>query len=239
MTALFSRRQFMLAAGASLAALPLRLSAQAPLTAGVVINRIKDKVGLPWNNATYRDTIKIGRPETRVRGIATTFMSTYDVIRQAHAAGMNFVVTHEPTFWSDGDVVGDLTRDALYQEKLKFAEANGMVIWRFHDHWHARMPDGIFVGWKRALGWEGYAAPENDRRFVIPETTLGQLAAHVASALQSRGVRMVGNPSTRIRTVTRGAHTLVGNLAAVPTADALIVSEAREWTHNGRVVRTP
>ena len=79
------------------------------------------------------------------------------------------------------------------------------------------------------MGWERYVTPENDRRFIVPETTLGQLATHVAFALQSRGVRMVGNASTRVRTVTRGAHTLVGNMASLPTADALIVSEAREW----------
>ena len=51
------------------------------------------------------------RPDTIVRGIAATSMSTYDVIRRAHTAGLNFVATHEPTFWSDGDVaVRDRTR---------------------------------------------------------------------------------------------------------------------------------
>jgi putative NIF3 family GTP cyclohydrolase 1 type 2 len=228
-----SRRELLFAAGASLAAgaLPAdaRSQSQSPLTASALIDRIKSRLNVPWNGATYRDTIKAGRPETVVHGVASTFMSSYDVIRKARGAGLNFVVTHEPTFWSDGDVVSDLKGDALYEEKRKYVEDNGMVIWRFHDHWHARKPDGIFVGWNRALGWERFITAENGRRFVIPQTTLGEMARHVASALQSRSVRMIGEEATRIRTVARGAHTLLGNMAAMPTADALLISEAREW----------
>jgi hypothetical protein len=40
---------------------------------------------------------------------------------------------------------------------------------------------------------------------------------------------MVGDSAMRVRSVARGAHTLVGNMAAMPLADALLVSEAREW----------
>jgi putative NIF3 family GTP cyclohydrolase 1 type 2 len=229
MSTALSRRHFLFAAGASLAARAVPVPAQQPLTAEAVVARIKREVGIPWNDATYRDTFKAGRPDTVVRGIASTFMSSYDVIRRARAAGLNFIVTHEPTFWSDGDVVSGLRGDALYDEKLKYVESNGMAIWRFHDHWHARKPDGIFAGWNRALGWDRYVTPENDRRYVIPQTTLGDVARHVARAVQSRSVRMVGDAATRVRTIARGAHTLVGNMAAMPSADALLVSEAREW----------
>ena len=224
-----SRREFIIAAGASLTVGPARGLAQTPLTAGVIVDRIKRRVGVPWNDATYRDTFKAGTPDTPVRGIASTFMSTYDVIRRAHAAGLNFIVTHEPTFWSDGDVVTDLKGDALYEEKRRYLSDNGMAVWRFHDHWHARRPDGIFAGWNRTLGWDRYVTPENDRRYRLPETTLGRVAAHVAAALQSHSVRMIGDSATPVRTVARGAHTLIGNMAAMPGADALVVSEAREW----------
>ena len=225
-----SRREFVLGLAASLSVRPVRGLAQAPLTAGIVVDRIKREIGIPWNDATYRDTFKAGTPDSPVRGIASTFMSTYDVIRRAHAAGLNFIITHEPTFWSDGDVVTDLKGDALYEEKRGYLSANGMAVWRFHDHWHARHPDGIFAGWNRALGWDRYVTPGNDRRYRLPETTtLGRLAAHVAGALQSRSVRMIGDSATPVRTVARGAHTLIGNMAAMPGADALLVSEAREW----------
>jgi len=228
MTARLSRRQFVFTVGGSFAACSIGGCAQAP-TAAALVDRIKRQVGIPWNDTTYRDTFKVGRPDTAVRGVASTFMTSYDVVRKAHAAGLNFIVTHAPTFWSDGDVVADLQGDALYDVKRRFVEANGMVIWRFHDHWHARKPDGIIVGWNRALGWDHFVAPDNDRLYVIPETTLGAVAAHVARVLRTRSVRMVGDPAMRVRRVARGAHTLVGNMAAMPSADALLVSEAREW----------
>jgi len=224
-----SRRQFVYAASAALLARPLRLRAQAGPTAREVVDRIKRHVGIPWNDSTYRDTFKVGNPGARVTGIASTFMSTLDVIQRAKGAGLNFIITHEPTFWSDADVTTGLTDDPLYRLKVDYVEKNQMVVWRFHDHWHARKPDGIFAGWNRALGWDRYVAPDNERRYLLPPTTLGAIATHVASALQSRSVRVVGDPATPVRTVARGAHTLSGNMAVMPNADALLVSEAREW----------
>lgn len=58
-----------------------------------------------------------------------------------------------------------------------------MVVWRFHDHWHARKPDGILIGWNRALGWERYVSPDNLRRYDLPPTTLGAITVHVATAV--------------------------------------------------------
>ena len=39
----------------------------------------------------------------------------------------------------------------------------------------------------------------------------------------------MGDPDLAVRRVGRGAHTLSGNMAALPRVDALLVSEAREW----------
>ncbi len=224
-----SRRQFVCATGAALLTRPIRAGAQAGPTALEVVDRIKRAVAVPWNDATYRDTFKVGDPGTTVTGIASTFMSTLDVIQRAKTAGLNLLITHEPTFWNDADLTTGLTDDPLYKLKVDYVERNRMVVWRFHDHWHARKPDGIIVGWNRALGWEQYVMRENARKYVLPPTTLGAMATHVASALESRSVRVVGDPSTPVRIVARGAHTLVGNMAAMPGADALLVSEAREW----------
>ena len=72
------------------------------MTAQEIVTRIQQKLaadGIAWR-ATTVDTFKAGRPETAVRGIATTGMATFDVLRRASAAGRNFVVTHEPTFYT-------------------------------------------------------------------------------------------------------------------------------------------
>lgn len=89
------------------------------------------------------DTFKIGDPDAPITGITTTFMSTLDVLKRSLAAGHNFVITHGSTFWSADDVVTHLRDDPLHQNKVNFLEKNRMVVWSFHDHWHARRPDGL------------------------------------------------------------------------------------------------
>ena len=60
-------------------------------------------------------------------------MATLDVIQRAHAAGMNFIVTHEPTFWSDTDAVKGLEDDPVFRFKVEFSNKNNIAVWRFHD----------------------------------------------------------------------------------------------------------
>src|SRR2546425_3517777 len=74
----------------------------ATLTAGQVIERIKDHLGVPWRGGPT-DTFKSGDIDSSVQGIATTVMSTVDVIKRAAAARKNMVITHEPTFWLGND----------------------------------------------------------------------------------------------------------------------------------------
>ena len=223
-----TRREFG-AAAAALLAPALSRAQRGGLTAGDVIDRIKKNLGVPWNEKTYRDTYKIGDAGTRVRGIATTFMSTLDVLQRANAAGKNMIVTHEPTFWNDADTVTDLQNDPLYRYKLDFAQKNNMIVWRFHDHWHAMKPDGIFTGWNKALGWDKYLVNADQRLYQIPPMTLAAVAEHIAKALQSRSVRVIGDPNLMVSKVGRGAHTLSGNMAVLPHADMVLISEAREW----------
>src|ERR1700749_4966796 len=116
------------------------------MTANDVVERIHQDLGIPWNEKTYRDTFKVGDPNTEVKGIATTFMATLDQIQRAQAAGTNFVISHEPTFWNDADTVKDFTDDPIYKFKVDFCRKNSMVVWRFHDHIHAHHPDYISVG---------------------------------------------------------------------------------------------
>ena len=54
---------------------------EARMTAGDVVERIRKNLGVPWRDATYRDTFKAGGPATPVTGIATTAFASFDVIR--------------------------------------------------------------------------------------------------------------------------------------------------------------
>ncbi len=172
------------------------------MTANDVVERIKKNLGIPWNEQTYRDTFKVGDPNTEVKGIATTFMATLDLIQRCHAAGMNFVISHEPTFWNDADTVKDFTDDPIYKFKVDFCQRNNMVVWRFHDHIHAHKPDLISVGLVRALGWQEQESAPGQRRFTLPPTTLGAMAAEVQRRLNGRAMRVVGDPNAKVSTAS-------------------------------------
>ena len=173
------------------------------MTANDVIDRIKKNLGIPWNEPT-RDAFKVGNPDTEVKGIATTFMATLDLLQRAHAAGMNLVISHEPTFWNDRDIVKDFDADPTYKFKTDFCARNSMVVWRFHDHIHSRRPDLIWVGLARALGWQDRESAPNQRTFTLPPTTLGALAADVKKQMNARALRVVGNPNAKVSTVAVG-----------------------------------
>jgi putative NIF3 family GTP cyclohydrolase 1 type 2 len=169
------------------------------LTARQVIERIQKNVGVTWRSQTV-DTFKAGDPDTPVTGIATTMMATYDVLRRAAAAGDNLIITHEPTFYGHLDQTADLAKenDAVLAAKQALIAKHHLVIWRFHDHWHARTPDGIQAGMIRALGWEKFQNPDNNHLFVIPETTLGDLAGSIKQRLGIRTLRVVGDPAMKV-----------------------------------------
>ena len=62
------------------------------MTARQIVDTIKAKIGVPWDEKSYRDTFKMGDPDTSVKGVAATFMATLDVIQRANHAGLNFVI---------------------------------------------------------------------------------------------------------------------------------------------------
>jgi putative NIF3 family GTP cyclohydrolase 1 type 2 len=227
-----SRRSFVFGGAGLAASIVIAQTAKPGLNAGQIINRIKTNVGIPWREQTV-DRIIAGNADSPVRGIATTMMSTLGVMQRAAAAGKNMVITHEPTYYSHLDTVEDLTKDATYQYKLDFIEKNSMIVFRFHDHWHARHPDGIATGMARELGWEKNADPENPRLFSFPAASLKHLAEDIKARLHIRSVRVVGDPDLPVtRAIANWGYAgqLPGiSLLARSDVDALIAGEAREW----------
>ncbi len=202
-------------------------------TAQEVIAAIQEHVGVPWKTETV-DTFKAGNPETRVTGIAVTMMATLDVLQRAAAKGDNLVITHEPTFYNHLDrPEGMEESDAVWKEKREFIEKNGMLVWRFHDHWHLRKPDGILAGMVQALGWEKYQSAENPHLFTVPEIMLEKLAADVAKRLHTSVLRTVGNPEMKVTrlALSPGATGFEWETHALEmeNVEVLLVGETREW----------
>ena len=226
-----SRRGFLFLAGAGLYSVRHASAASEGITARQIIERIQKNVGVQWRSETV-DTFKAGNPETVVKGIATSFSATLDVCQRAHAAGRNLLIMHEPTFYNHNDETVNASGE-IYETKRNFIEKNGLVVWRFHDHWHARNPDGILTGMTTALGWGEYRSPERPRLFSLPATTLEALAQNIQGRLSARAMRVIGEPQMPVRRVVLlpGFNNFPGIKQALDTADVDVVAigETREW----------
>ena len=205
------------------------------LTAREIVSRIQEHVGVPWQADTV-DTFKAGNPDEQVTGIAVTMMATMDVLERAAASGKILVITHEPTFYNHLDkldVLPERENDPILAAKLAFIAEHHLVVWRFHDHWHRRTPDGIEAGMAHALGWEKQQDPENQYLFAVPETTLESLAADLKKKLDIHVLRVVGDPHLKIKRVALvpGASGLQKETQALErnNVDVLVTGEPREW----------
>lgn len=247
-----SRRRFVsiTAAGTAGASFALpRDSAAATITAQEIVDRIKKHLAVDWKSETV-DGFKAGDPAVEVKGIVTTAMATLDVLKQSVKGGANFIITCEPTFYAradsatppprrgagpgsaGGEPAPASTPDPVFAAKDDFIKKNNLVVWRFSDHWRLRKPDPFAQGLADALGWSKFTSPGDPALVSIPELGLDALAAQVKQKLNGRGgIRVVGNPRTRVRKVglLPGTTAIQASLKALPEADAIVAGEVREW----------
>ncbi|HSW48753.1 MAG TPA: Nif3-like dinuclear metal center hexameric protein [Bryobacteraceae bacterium] len=196
------------------------------MTAREVVEAIRKNVGVPWNEKTYRDTFKVGDPDTVVTGIATTMLTTFDVIQRAHQAKLNMIITHEGTWWNDRDDTKDLVEMPLYKLKSEFCRKTGVVIWRFHDHQHSRVPDQSVVALLRLVGVQDEKAGIQSGVRTIPETTLSALASLIKKNTGVRAMRVVGDPNLKVSRIAVGPGYAYPRMTA--DVDVVIGGEAPE-----------
>ena len=227
------------------------------LTSIQLMERIEKNVGVPWQSQRpdgYSDGIVFGSPNTGVTGIVTSFTPTLNVLRQAVASGKNTIICREGPFYSRGERCPlyfregpapskeQIEADAVCRSKRDYITRNNLTIIRFVDNWDARSTDGQLRGLTGALGWQSYHVNPNngteayDPRnvyFQLPIGSLFDLAHQVKSALKIRGVRVIGDPSSKVRNVAL-AHGLLlvadaENVLRDHTVDVVVAGDAVEW----------
>ena len=240
-----SRRGFALVTG-SLAAGPLALYGAVRPAARDIVNQIRQSLGGEWPE-TGLDGFKAGNPDTEVRGIATTAMATMDVLRRAARAGLNLIITYEPTFFGIRDgappppaaggrgargPAGVAANDPVYQAKKEFIEKNNLVVFRLRDHWQARKENDLATGLAESLGWAGRRVPAEVMMYDIPPATLEDTVAFMRKKLNLRGgLRAVGDPKAKVRRVMLhpGLLTVATMWKYFDKTDLLVAGEVREW----------
>ena len=200
------------------------------ITAAEAIQRIQKHY--PAAPPQTVDTIKAGEPSTPVTGIATTFLDTMDVLREANRRGANLVITHEPTFYNHLDDTSFFADDPVYREKLAFIQQNHMVVFRLHDAIHLASPDHIATGFIQEVGWQNYMVGGNPSLVTIPKTTLLKLSRDLAAKLDAQTLRVVGDPNLEVTRVAirLGAAGLQKQVTALRgDVEVLLAGEAAEW----------
>lgn len=205
--------------------------------ASQVFERIKAAQPASAWNPTGDDRIVFGDPDIPITGLATSFYATLNVLKRAKAAGLNYVIPHENTFYVGNDRWDASTvpaTDRVMQAKLAFLRDNKMVVQRMHSHTHSLNGDAIMTGLIRQLGWTSFrqdSVPSSG--FVrIPTTSAGELGSLIKGRLHLRTLRMFGDPSQRVSTVSlsMGQPGIFNKIGTVnwPNADATILGEVRE-----------
>lgn len=212
------------------------------LTVQNVIDKILlDMCGGPKIEPTC-DVITVGSLDNVVTGIVSTFMPTFHVIQETARLGANFIISHEPTWFTGSDTTDWCKEDSIYLEKRKYLEEHGITIWRLHDHMHiGSEKDYIYEGLIKELGWRKYLQPDEEQPWIyeIPDTTVGGLAEFFKKKLEMDTVQIIGAPEMKVKRVgvLVGGGSLGLGVEEMPMQvmerdrlDLLIVGDITEWT---------
>lgn len=219
------------------------------MTIQEVIDGVIKKTGVdPIPEDQTCDKFMIGNRESQVNKIGTTFMATVDVIKKAKERGINFIITHEPTWFTGADDTSWLKDDPVYREKEKLILESNISIWRFHDHMHMASEDGIYRGFDQEFGWGQYrmAKIESDdfidqvgACYEIPEITLRDLCGFFKRKSDMQVIQIVGNPDMPVRRVAvlvgggslgLGVESMPMRLMEKRNIDLAICGDITEWT---------
>jgi putative NIF3 family GTP cyclohydrolase 1 type 2 len=203
-----------------------------------IVDRILEACNTPPLAQTC-DQLIAGDWNCEVTGIATTFMATVDVIKDAAARGANLIITHEPTYFTGMDQTPWLAGDEVFQRKQKLIRENKINIWRFHDHMHFTTPDQIYAGLNKELGWDSHSIPGKKHCYEIPATTVAGLSAFLKEKLSVKAVQIVGDRNAKVERVgfLVGGGSLGLGSEQMPMAlmknenlDVMVCGEIVEWT---------
>lgn len=168
------------------------------------------------------DRIIIGNPETVARKIGTCWLPNWETCRKAVAAGVNVLITHEPTFYTHrdlGEVPGFLENKSDYtkaqylsqiEKKKKWINDNGLVIIRNHDTLDALQERGIPFAFGQFLGFSNSDIIASRIYYNVykfnkqPASSFARTIAGKLKELGQPGIAFYGDPAREVSSVGVG-----------------------------------
>ncbi len=174
------------------------MSAQknAPKTPEEVVALMKQNVTCDWQTETV-DVFKAGNPQSNLKGIAVCMFVDMPTLKKAVELGCNFIITHEPVFYSHLDETENLQDNAVFNEKMDYIQKHKLVVFRYHDHIHATKPDGIYQGMIDQLNLESYALDGSLTHYKLPQQSVAEYGESLKKALGLETIRVIGNPEMK------------------------------------------
>ena len=148
-----------------------------------------------------------GDPDVEVKGIATAWIPTNAVLREASICGLNLFITHEPAFC--GGYKGTTSGDRVAAAKRKLLDKLGITLMRCHDTWD-RMPEvGIPDAWANFLGFKTEQRPVESfyKICLLGDVTVEDAARAVLKKVKRLGqgiVLIVGDREKRVSRMAVG-----------------------------------
>jgi putative NIF3 family GTP cyclohydrolase 1 type 2 len=168
------------------------------------------------------DRIIIGDPDTVVKKIGTCWMPDWETCRKAVEKGVNVLVAHEPTFYTQWDLEGKkddflsvgsvLKEDYLRHrdKKVKWINDAGLVIIRCHDVWDTISKCGIPYALGKVLEFSNDDIIRSRTYYnvykITPKPAI-EVAKHIAERLKSLnqpGVAFYGDENYMVSSVGVG-----------------------------------
>lgn len=178
------------------------------------------------------DTIKAGNEEKELEKVAFTMFATVETVKKAKEWGADMLIVHEPTYYDHMDVMIDTP---VTNAKKALIEETGMVIYRYHDHMHARIIDQITEGELYYLGFNGnFERTPYSASYTLtlnePMTAL-DLAKKLEADLNIKHVRIAGEKNKESSKIAAcfGTPGGVFELLCDPNIEIVLTGEACEW----------
>ena len=126
-----------------------------------------------------------------------------------------------------------LENDPVYKAKQAIIDKHGLIIFRFHDHWHSTTPDGIYMGMIEKMQWKSYLSEGTKNVFDLPDQTLDQVSSHIKRIFPEAILRVIGDPDLVVNKVAllAGASGSTAHIRMLQRddIDLILIGEAREW----------
>lgn len=195
-----------------------------------LIDEIKKWAFREVDESNTCDTVKSGDENKEVSKVAISMFATPEVVRKALQWGAEMLIVHEPVFYDHLDKKIDTF---IAEEKKKFIDESGLVVFRFHDYAHAMKPDLIYEGELKHLGLQGECVKGNYfavNSFILDkEMTAKELAKIIEEKLNIKHVRIAGNPDAKGRKISCCFGTPGHLESELHENDFLLTGEINEW----------